>query len=439
MTSRRYRVGPSTITVRFGDITASGSEVLVSSDDFELSMGGGVSQAILAAAGPRILDDARKRAPARVGDVVVTSAGRLPARYLFHAITIGPESDELSRETIVRQTCQKAMRLLPLLGCRSIAFPAIGTGLAGIPSEEAASEMAAVLVGALLDAAEPYEVELYLHDSYGGASEGAFFVFFEHFAARTLALETTRERTGRTLEPPTPDPSSTDPEEARDLECRSQVFTMLRHLDARRNMLETSLIDALADGDSDTERTLARVRAQLAEIQALRHGYEAEVAPAVPEAPPIPNSVFLSSTYVDLKPHRDALRGVIDQLQLAFVGMEEFSPAGEMPGTYIRRKVTQAEVFVGVIGRRYGYIDPTSGLSMTELEYRQAVVSKKPLYIFVMRDTALISADMVERDPEALSKLNEFTARVLRSNVCGMFADIPDLVDQATRALEALR
>ncbi len=71
--------------------------------------------------------------PARVGDIVVTGAGHLRARYVIHAITIGFDERVVSGEAIVRQSTRKAMELLPQLGSHSIALPAIGTGAAHIP------------------------------------------------------------------------------------------------------------------------------------------------------------------------------------------------------------------------------------------------------------------------------------------------------------------
>src|SRR5207253_30332 len=86
---RTYSVGKSTITVRFDDITTSRAEVPVSSDDTELTMGGGVSAAIARAAGAHLAVEARaKLVPARTGDVVVTQAGNLSAKYIFHIITM---------------------------------------------------------------------------------------------------------------------------------------------------------------------------------------------------------------------------------------------------------------------------------------------------------------------------------------------------------------
>ena len=71
MNSRTYEVGRSKITLLFGDITTSKAEALVSSDDYLLSMGGGVSAAIRRVGGARVAADASKMVPARAGDVIV--------------------------------------------------------------------------------------------------------------------------------------------------------------------------------------------------------------------------------------------------------------------------------------------------------------------------------------------------------------------------------
>jgi O-acetyl-ADP-ribose deacetylase (regulator of RNase III) len=86
---RTYLVGTSKLSLEFGDITASNADVVVSSDDSDLSMGGGVSAAILRAAGEQIRLDISKRTPAKLGDLILTSAGAMRAKYIFHAVTIG--------------------------------------------------------------------------------------------------------------------------------------------------------------------------------------------------------------------------------------------------------------------------------------------------------------------------------------------------------------
>lgn len=316
MNSRTYEVGRSKITLIFGDITKSKAEALVSSDDYRLSMGGGVSDAIRRAGGNRIAIDARKMEPARVGDVVVSTAGDLPAKYVLHAITLGPKQlVDLSADAIVRQATQRVMQILPLLGCTSVAFPAIGAGVAGIPYETVASEMAGALIGALLDAQESYEVELYLMDRFGKMSRDDFLVFFEAFAARRLGLSTTPGQSNNSLTPPAATAPTMAPRQAAEAERRHQVYTMLRHLDSRRDQIEADLLQVLGGQDASNKKSISQLREQLDEVQAVRRSYEAElVTPAKGEQTVIPNSVFVSSTSTDLKPHRQVVRDVINNL-----------------------------------------------------------------------------------------------------------------------------
>ena len=69
---KAYQFGKSRLIIKFGDITSAMTDVIVSSDDAYLSMGGGVSASILRAGGDAIARDARKNVPCQMGDVVVT-------------------------------------------------------------------------------------------------------------------------------------------------------------------------------------------------------------------------------------------------------------------------------------------------------------------------------------------------------------------------------
>jgi len=110
---RTYQVGESTLSLEFGDITGSKADVLVSSDDSYLTMGGGVSAAIRRAAGQGILLEVAKKIPAKLGDVVVTGAGSLPAKHVFHAITIG-EGEAVSGDVVANAT-RRSLKLLRML------------------------------------------------------------------------------------------------------------------------------------------------------------------------------------------------------------------------------------------------------------------------------------------------------------------------------------
>jgi O-acetyl-ADP-ribose deacetylase (regulator of RNase III) len=400
-------------------------------------MGGGVSAAIRRAGGPRVAADASKMVPAQTGDVIVSTAGDLPAKYIFHAITIGAQRVGLPPDAIVRQTSQRVMNLLPMLGCASVAFPAIGAGVAGIPYEIVASEMAGALVGFLLDAQEAYNVELYLMDRFGQLSRDDFFVFFEAFAARRFGLSTSSEASNHALKPPATTTPAMDAKQMAEAERRHQVYLMLRHLDARRNQLEADLLRVLAGQELPQDKSLSQLREHLDEIQALRRSYEAELVVAEKaEQPVVRDSVFVSSTSTDLKPHRQAVRDVINNLRFTFIGMEEFAPTAQAPADLIRRKVNEGQMYLGILGMRYGYVDPGTGLSMTELEYRQAIASDKRICMFVMDQNAPILASMVEDDPIRFAKLIDFRGRIMKAHTCALFTDPADLAQKAEAALK---
>ncbi len=83
-----YKINKTTFRVCYGDITELVADALVSSDDNYLTMSGGVSLSLLLAGGETIQREARKQIPLKTGDVAVTSAGDLKAKFIFHAITI---------------------------------------------------------------------------------------------------------------------------------------------------------------------------------------------------------------------------------------------------------------------------------------------------------------------------------------------------------------
>lgn len=88
--SKDYHINNSTVRIIFGNILDSQADVIVSSDDCNITMGGGVSMAIQNKEGTNVIrDDAQKKVPADVGDVVVSTAGTLPQKNIFHVITIG--------------------------------------------------------------------------------------------------------------------------------------------------------------------------------------------------------------------------------------------------------------------------------------------------------------------------------------------------------------
>ncbi len=124
------------------DITKETTEAIVNAANSSLMGGGGVDGAIHRAGGPSILEECKRivakigRLPA--GKAVITTGGRLPAKYVIH--TVGPVyRDGKHREAETLASCyRESIRLADDQGIHSLAFPSISTGAYGYPVSEAA-------------------------------------------------------------------------------------------------------------------------------------------------------------------------------------------------------------------------------------------------------------------------------------------------------------
>jgi len=125
-----------------GDITKVNVDTIVNAANNALAGGGGVDGAIHRAGGPQILEDCQRiiarQGECRTGDAVVTTAGNLPATYVFH--TVGPvwQNGQASETEKLSGCYAKCIRLAEQLRIKSIAFPNISTGIYRFPKELAA-------------------------------------------------------------------------------------------------------------------------------------------------------------------------------------------------------------------------------------------------------------------------------------------------------------
>ncbi len=134
-----HRIGRARIRIVKGDITAVPCDAIVNAANDRLWMGGGVAGAIKRRGGDEIERDAVRRGPVAVGEAVATGAGRLPCRYVIHAVTMG--QDLATSERAIRAATRSALQLADRLGLESVALPALGTGVGGFPLERAAAVM----------------------------------------------------------------------------------------------------------------------------------------------------------------------------------------------------------------------------------------------------------------------------------------------------------
>ncbi|WP_329377475.1 O-acetyl-ADP-ribose deacetylase [Streptomyces sp. NBC_01351] len=131
------------VTLVQGDITTEHVDAIVNAANSSLLGGGGVDGAIHRRGGPEILEACRvlrrshygKGLP--TGRAVATTAGRLPAQWVIH--TVGPVwSREEDRSELLASCYRESLRVADELGARTVAFPAISTGVYGWPMDDGA-------------------------------------------------------------------------------------------------------------------------------------------------------------------------------------------------------------------------------------------------------------------------------------------------------------
>jgi O-acetyl-ADP-ribose deacetylase (regulator of RNase III) len=130
------------LVLQEGDITRIPVDAIVNAANSALAGGGGVDGAIHRAAGPGImreLDEIRLRiGRCPTGSAVATSAGNLPARYVFHAVGPVYRDGRHGEPELLASCYRKCLALAEERAVRTISFPAISTGVYGYPMEEAA-------------------------------------------------------------------------------------------------------------------------------------------------------------------------------------------------------------------------------------------------------------------------------------------------------------
>ena len=422
---KAYQFGKSRLIIKFGDLTSAVTDVIVSSDDAYLSMGGGFSASILRAGGDVIARDARKNVPCQMGDVVVTSAGKLEAKYVFHAITIDwSQKDEFTVEKSINSIIKKSLNVLSVLGLKSIAFPAIGTGAARYSLEDVAHFMSMAISEFLSNSDEELEIYIYLMDRYGRRTAIDYIVFFEQFYRRMFTSGVDIAEVN---------PAETEAH-AKQWDMKSMRLNHLNSylikLEEQRMNFEMKLIEAIEKNDNEQIKTL---HYQLDENNKIRYSCMREIKEV--ECTDALNSsfksVFLSSTFEDMKEYRKAIIDRIIKRRMVPICMENWGANANKVTSVITDEVKKADIYLGIFGTRYGYVDENTNMSMTEIEYREALASNKPILVYIAKNA---KDDITTGDNS--QKMLELLTEIEKERIVYYFNSIDQLGEQVFADLE---
>jgi O-acetyl-ADP-ribose deacetylase (regulator of RNase III) len=172
------------IVIMQGDITDMKTDAIVNAANTDLALGAGVAGAIRRKGGPSIQEECNRIGHIPLGEAAITGGGNLAARHIIHAASMGREG--LTTQTSLRDSVRASLRRAEENALRTIAFPAIGTGVAGFPMERCARIMLE-------------EARDYLAAQPGSSLEKIYFVLFDTDALRTFA-QVWQEITNRTAQ-----------------------------------------------------------------------------------------------------------------------------------------------------------------------------------------------------------------------------------------------
>ena len=160
---------PTKIYFTKGDITDRAVDAIVNAANTDLVLGAGVAGAIRRKGGKRIEEECERRGPIALGEAAVTTGGNLKALYVIHAASmrLGGRTSAESLRLSTRHSLLRAEEK----GLKTIAFPAVGTGIAGFPMEECAE----IMIKEVLD-----------HIKTRTSLEKVYFVLFDDAALKVF-------------------------------------------------------------------------------------------------------------------------------------------------------------------------------------------------------------------------------------------------------------
>ena len=146
-------------------------------------------------------------------------------------------------------------------------------------------------------------------------------------------------------------------------------------------------------------------------------------------------TVFISSTFVDLKEERKEVWELLNKYDVLIRGMEQFGARKEDSLTTCLTELEQSDIYIGIIGYRLGSIDKKTGKSYTQLEYEKAHELGKEILIYLIDDeSSKVSPKHIEFDK--IPKLNSFKEILKERHTIDIFKDSKDLITKLSRQFD---
>jgi O-acetyl-ADP-ribose deacetylase (regulator of RNase III) len=151
------------VVLEQGDLTEADTDAIVNASNNDLQLGGGVAGAIRRKGGPAIQQECDAIGSIAIGEAAITGGGNLKAQYVIHAASMGL-GGQTTAETLRASTRNSLLRAEEK-GIATVAFPAVGTGIAGFPMRECAEIMLEEVVKHLQGETSLRQVRFVLFDN----------------------------------------------------------------------------------------------------------------------------------------------------------------------------------------------------------------------------------------------------------------------------------
>jgi hypothetical protein len=202
-----------------------------------------------------------------------------------------------------------------------------------------------------------------------------------------------------------------------------------RNVESEQEIERSNLRQLLDDNLKELEETLLNTKDEIGReelkktIETCKLCIDLVKHPFKGERPLRPRKVFVSSTCEKfMEPLREAVKNVILNLKMSPEMCDEWPQSGCNPTHVCCQKVLESDIYLGVLGGRYGYVEPSLKSSMTQVEYMTALSARKTILLFVI--DPINETDEVE---ENRKKQEDFIDELKRTRILRTFSDVSDL------------